>query len=323
MDSLIIGFGSALPEKCVKNADLPKSLDTSDEWIVQRTGIKQRYIADNGETTGSLAVEAALDAIEFAEIDKSEIDLIIVATVTPDYTFPSTACFVQRAINVENCISLDVSAACSGFVYALDIADAYIKLGKAKCALVIGSETFSKIVDWSDRSSCVLFGDGAGAVVVKSSGEATCEDVPYSPGIKYCKLYSDGKFVESLITTGGVSTNQQAGIVLMNGREVFKFAVEKFKESLLELLHANHMTVQDIDLLVPHQANARIIEKLMLDLSINREKVLITVDNHANTSAASIPLALCSIKNDVFKKKNVILLSMGAGFTWGAMLINF
>ncbi len=313
MNSILVGIGAALPKKCVLNSDLPAELNTSDEWIIQRTGIKQRYIAEQ-ETTSSLAAEAARNAINHAKLSNDDIDLIIVATVTGDYTFPSTASIVQRELNIKHGAAFDISAACSGFVYAIDIADTHIKSGKSKCALVIGAETFSKIVDWTDRSTCVLFGDGAGAVILQAQDTS-------DRGIQYCKIYSDGSYVDCLKTSGGVSTTQTFGFVQMDGREVFKFAVEKFASSLNKLLVDNSMTVDDVDLLVPHQANTRIIEKLIEMSGIKKEKVLITLDTHSNTSAASIPLALNEIRDKFFTKRNVILLSMGAGFTWGAVLI--
>lgn len=313
MNSVLVGIGAALPKKCVLNSDLPAELNTSDEWIIQRTGIKQRYIAEQ-ETTSSLATEAARNAINHAKLSNDDIDLIIVATVTGDYTFPSTASIVQRELNIKHGVAFDISAACSGFVYAIDIADAYIKNGKSKCALVIGAETFSKILDWTDRSTCVLFGDGAGAVIFQAQDTS-------DRGIQYCKTYTDGAYIDCLKTSGGVSTTQTSGFVQMDGREVFKFAIEKFFSSLKKLLVDNNMTVDDVDLLVPHQANTRIIEKLIEISGIKKEKVLITLGAHSNTSAASIPLALNEIRDKLFTKRNVILLSMGAGFTWGAAFI--
>lgn len=314
MNSVVIGVGASLPKKCVTNFDLAERLDTSDEWISSRTGIKQRYIAE-GETTASLATEAAVRAMEHAEISVEDVDLIIVGTVTGDYTFPSTATLVQKNLQCKG-VAFDVSAACSGFLYALNVADSFIKLGKSKCALVIGAETFSRIVDWKDRSTCVLFGDGAGAVVLKAVENTDC-------GVKYCKIYSDGGYADCLVTSGGVSTNKSTGFVQMKGREVFRFAVEKFSESLNTLLQDNDMTIDDVDLIIPHQANLRIINKLVEMTGIAEEKVLVTIDKHANTSAASIPLALNEFKDEVFSKNNVVLLSMGAGFTWGSALIKF
>ncbi len=316
MKSVVVGFGGALPQRYVKNDELPASLNTSDEWISQRTGIKQRYVIGEGESTSSLATAAAKNALSFSKISPNDVDLIIVGTTTGDHTFPATACVVQKNLGITNgSPAFDVSAACSGFVYSLDIADSFIKAGKVKCALVIGADSFSKILDWNDRSSCVLFGDGAGAVVLKA-------DENTDRGIQYCKTYADGSYVDHLITTGGVSTTQCAGVVTMKGREVFKFAVEKFCESFKNLLEENNLTIDDIDLIVPHQANIRIINKLIDLLKIDSQKVVITIDKHSNTSAATIPLALNEVKNEIIgSKKNVVLLSMGAGFTWGAALI--
>ncbi|MCR4555781.1 MAG: ketoacyl-ACP synthase III [Alphaproteobacteria bacterium] len=315
MKSVVVGFGGALPQKCIKNDELPASLNTSDEWISQRTGIKQRYVISEGETTSTLATKAAKDALNFAKVSPNDIDLIVVGTTTGDYTFPATACVVQKNLNITNgCPAFDVSAACSGFIYALDVADSFIKTGRAKHALVIGADSFSKILDWSDRASCVLFGDGAGAVVLKAE-EGT------NKGIQYCKIYSDGSCTDFLITSGGVATTQNAGVVTMKGREVFKFAVEKFCDSFYELLEQNKLTIDDIDLIVPHQANVRIINKLIDVLKIDSKKVVVTIDKHSNTSAATIPLALNEIKDTISTNKNIVLLSMGAGFTWGAALI--
>lgn len=315
MKSVVVGFGGALPQKCIKNDELPASLNTSDEWISQRTGIKQRYVISEGETTSTLATKAAKDALDFAKVSPNDIDLIVVGTTTGDYTFPATACVVQKNLNITNgCPAFDVSAACSGFIYALDVADSFIKTGRAKHALVIGADSFSKILDWSDRASCVLFGDGAGAVVLKAE-EGT------NKGIQYCKIYSDGSCTDFLITSGGVATTQNAGVVTMKGREVFKFAVEKFCDSFYELLEQNKLTIDDIDLIVPHQANVRIINKLIDVLKIDSKKVVVTIDKHSNTSAATIPLALNEIKDTISTNKNIVLLSMGAGFTWGAALI--
>ena len=315
MNSVMIGFGAALPKKCISNNELPDELNTSDEWITRRTGIKQRYIASKSETTASLAVEAGREAIHDAKISPNDIDLVIVATTTGDLTFPATATLVQRDLGIKQGAAFDVSAACSGFVYALDIVDSYIKCGKFKCALVIGAETFSRVVDWNDRSTCVLFGDGAGAVVIQAQNTDL--------GIQYCRIRSDGEFVERLKTSGGISTTQSVGFAQMDGREVFRFAVEKFNESLKQLLADNNLSIDNVDLIIPHQANSRILEKIAEDSGISKEKVVVTVSKHANTSAASIPLALHEIKQDLITKKNVVLLSMGAGFTWGSALIRF
>ena len=315
MNSVICGIGAALPEKIVLNTDFPESLRTSDEWIRQRTGIEQRHIVSEGETTASLATEAAKKALEHAKISPNDVDLIIVATVTGDFTFPSVASLVQGNLGIKKGVAFDVSAACSGFVYALDLADSQIKCGKAKCAVVIGAETFSKIVDWNDRSTCVLFGDGAGAVVLQAQETQL--------GIQVTKIYSDGSYADLLKTNGGVSTTSKSGYISMQGREVFKFAIEKFSESFDEILKISNLTVDDVDLIIPHQANYRIIEKLIEHAGISPEKVLVTVSKHANTSAASIPLAMNEVRDTIFSKKNVVLLSMGAGFTWGSALIKF
>ena len=315
MKSVIVGVGGALPRKCIKNDELPESLYTSDEWISQRTGIKQRYVIGEGESTSTLATEAAKQALEYAKISPNDVDLVIVGTTTGDYTFPATACVVQKNLGITNgCPAFDMSAACSGFVYSLDVADSFIRTEKARCVLVIGADCFSKILDWNDRSSCVLFGDGAGAIVLKAE-EYT------DRGIQYCKIYADGRYVDHLVTSGGVSTTQNAGVVTMKGREVFKFAVEKFCESFYELLDKNNLKVEDIDLIIPHQANVRIINKLIDMVKIDSRKVVITIDKHSNTSAATIPLALNEVKDGIGSGKNVVLLSMGAGFTWGAALI--
>jgi len=315
MKSVVVGFGGALPQKCIKNDELPASLNTSDEWISQRTGIKQRYVIGEGESTSTLATKAAKEALDFAKVSPNDIDLIVVGTTTGDYTFPATACVVQKNLNISNgCPAFDVSAACSGFVYALDIANSFVRTGKARHALVIGADSFSKILDWNDRASCVLFGDGAGAVVLKAEENT-------DKGIQYCKTYSDGSCADFLITSGGVATTQNAGVVTMKGREVFKFAVEKFCDSFRELLESNNLTIDDIDLVVPHQANVRIINKLIDVLKIDSQKVVVTIDKHSNTSAATIPLALNEIKSTIGTNKNIVLLSMGAGFTWGAALI--
>ncbi len=315
MKSVLVGFGGALPKRCITNDELSKTIDTSDEWISKRTGIKQRYIIEEGESTASLATEAAQEALKFANMLPNDIELIVLGTTTGNYTFPATACLVQKELGIINgCGALDISAACSGFIYALDIADSFIKSGKCKTALVIGADSFSKVLDWQDRSSCVLFGDGAGAVVLK--GEENTDK-----GIQYSRIHADGNFWDYLNTTGGVATTQTSGFVKMQGGEVFKIAIEKFKESFEELLEDNHLTIDDINLVIPHQANIRIINKLAEVIHLPMEKVLITIDKHSNTSAATIPLALNEIKDSIMGIGNVVLLSMGAGFTWGATLI--
>lgn len=312
MNSVIVGSGLCLPEKVVTNFDLSKIMDTSDEWIRQRTGIEERHVVVDNETTSVLATRAAQNAIENAGISPDDVDLIIVGTVTPDYTFPSVATLVQRNLGVKQGAAFDLSAACSGFVYALDIADSYIKLGKAKCAIIIGAETFSKVVDWSDRTTSILFGDGAGAVVLQAKES--------DRGVVGSRIFSDGQYAESLITTGGVSVNQIAGVVKMDGREVFRHAVEKMKSAIDVLLNDLNLTYSDIDILIPHQANLRIINMLKDQLKMSDDQVIVTVDKHANTSAATIPLALASSYERLIGK-NVLLVSMGAGFTWGASFI--
>ncbi|MDR2268097.1 MAG: ketoacyl-ACP synthase III [Holosporaceae bacterium] len=315
MNSVVLGIGSALPRKCVSNDELASFLDTSDEWIVTRTGIKQRYVASDDETTASLATEAAKEALAMAKISPQDVDLLVLATVTGDYTFPSTATIVQKNLGIKKTTAFDVSAACSGFIYAMDVADSSIKLGKSRCALVIGAETFSRVLDWSDRSTCVLFGDGSGAMVLGAEDS--------DRGLQSCIIYSDGDGVEYLKTNGGVSTTKTTGFVKMDGREVFRFAVEKLQEVMTELLCLHSMTIDDVDLIVPHQANIRIIEKLVDHFKIPREKILTTIQKHANTSAASIPLSIAELGTGIFSKKNVVLLSVGAGFTWGAALLRF
>lgn len=312
MSSVIVGVGGCLPSKIVTNFDLAKRVETSDEWIRQRTGIVERHVASVSETTSTIATEAARKAISDANISVDEIDLVIVGTVTPDYTFPSVAALVQRNLGITKGAAFDLSAACSGFVYALDIADSYIKLGKASNALVIGAETFSRVVDWTDRSTCILFGDGAGAVVLSNQQS--------DRGIISSKIFSDGSYADSLITSGGVSTNQTSGFVKMDGREVFRHAVERMKTAIESVLVDAGASVNDIDIIVPHQANMRIIRMLQDQIGLSDEQVVVTVDKHANTSAASIPLAMHDSK-DRLKDKNVMLVSMGAGFTWGASFI--
>lgn len=312
MNSVLLGYGSFLPSKIVTNFDLSEYLDTSDEWIKQRTGIEERHVVEE-LSTSDLATKAALNAIENAQIQASDIDLIIVGTVTPDLTFPSVATLVQKNLGIRTGAAFDVSAACSGFVYALDIADSYIKLGKSKMALVIGADSFSKILDWQDRSSCILFGDGAGAVIIQS------QDTDQK-GIISTKIFSDGFYVDYLKTNGGVSTTQMAGTVQMKGKEVFRCAVDVMKSAIEDVLNENNLSVSDIDLLVPHQANLRIISALANAIGFPMDKVVVSVNKHANTSAASIPLAL-DLAKECLNNKNVILVSMGAGFTWGASFI--
>lgn len=317
--SVLIGTGSALPERVVSNAELAEKVDTSDEWIVERTGIRQRYIAGEGETTSSLAIIAAQRALEAAGVQGKEIDLIILATATPDQTFPATATIVQHAIGANGGIAFDVAAVCSGFLYALGVADSMLRSGQARRALVIGAETFSRILDWEDRATCVLFGDGAGAVVL----EARESEAADAPGILATKLHADGAHNQLLFVDGGVSTTGDVGKLRMKGREVFRHAVVNLASVLGEVLEEAGYTASDIDWLVPHQANARILEATAKKLHMAPEKVVMTVQDHANTSAASVPLALdCAIRDGRIKPGQLIMLeAMGGGFTWGACLI--
>ncbi len=301
----------------LSNNEIASIVETSDEWIRQRTGIVQRHIEDEGELTSDLAVNAAKSAIEKAKISVDEIDLIIVATTTPDKTFPSCATIVQSKLKCKNAFAFDVQAACSGFIYAVTVADSLIKSNnRIKYALVIGAEIMSRIVDWEDRSTCVLFGDGAGAVVMKSEMGRS--------GIMSTNLYSDGN-VDILCTNGGVSSTGDSGKICMNGREVFKHAVDKLTASVEETLKCNNLKITDIDWLIPHQANIRIIEAVVKKLDFPIEKVINTVDKHANTSAASIPLALdYAIQESKIKSGNLVLLiSIGAGLTWGSVLLHY
>lgn len=316
--SVIRGSGSALPQQCVTNAELAARVDTSDEWIVERTGIRQRYIAGEGETTSTLATEAARKALAAAGIEAGEIGLIILATATPDNTFPATATKVQAALGIPGCIAFDVQAVCSGFLYALTTADSLLRTGAAKKALVIGAETFSRILDWEDRTTCVLFGDGAGAVVLEAvEGEAD------GPGIIASRLHADGAQHDLLYVDGGPSTTQTVGHLRMKGREVFRHAVVNLAEVLNEVLEESGVSAGDIDWVVPHQANARILDATARKLGLPMEKVVVTVDRHANTSAASVPLAFdMAVRDGRIKPGNLVMFeAMGGGFTWGACLV--
>lgn len=317
--SRIIGTGSYLPEKVVTNFDLEKIVDTSDAWIVERTGISERRIAVDGQTTCDLAEQAARNAIDAAGITIAEIDLIIIATTTPDRIFPSTACLLQQRLGLHGCPAFDIQAVCTGFVYALSIADNMIKTGAAKCALVIGAETLSRIVDWKDRGTCVLFGDGAGAVIVKASD---------TPGILSTHLHADGQYNDLLTTTGGISESPQKydldrAYIRMKGSEVFKVAVNTLGEIVDETLAANALDKTHIDWLVPHQANIRIIQATAKKLKMKMERVVVTVDKHGNTSAASIPLALdVAVRDGRIKPGQTVLMeAFGGGFTWGSVLL--
>jgi 3-oxoacyl-[acyl-carrier-protein] synthase-3 len=321
MHSRIIGTGSYLPEKVLTNADLEKMVDTSDQWIRDRTGIRQRHIAAPTQTTVDLAEIASKHAIQAAGIDVQSIDLIIVATTTADRVFPSTACLLQQRLDIHGCPAFDIQAVCTGFIYALDVADKFIKTGAAKRALVVGAETLSRIVDWSDRGTCILFADGAGAVVLEASKEK---------GILSTHIHADGEYTELLTTNGGISTsvdkmNEKKIHIEMRGNEVFKIAVNTLGRIVDETLAANHLKKHEIDWLVPHQANIRIIQATAKKLKMSMDHVVVTVENHGNTSAASVPLALdTAVRDGRIKRNDVLLLeAFGGGFTWGAALIRY
>lgn len=316
--SVIAGTGSALPVRRVSNAELAETVDTSDEWIVERTGIKFRHIAGPDETTGTLGADAARAALAAAGKRASEIDLIILATATPDQTFPATSTKIQAMLGIDDCVAFDVGAVCSGFLYAVQIADSLIKTGAANCALVIGAETFSRILDWEDRTTCVLFGDGAGAIVLE--GRDVAED---GPGILVSKLHADGRHNELLYVDGGPSTTGTVGKVRMKGREVFRHAVTNLASVMDESLESIGLSASDVDWVVPHQANARILDATARKLGLPKAKVVVTVDQHANTSAASVPLALdTAVRDGRIKPGQLIVLeAMGGGFTWGAAIV--
>ena len=313
----ILGTGSALPARRVSNAELAETVDTSDEWIVERTGIRSRYIAGAGETTATLAADAARRALTAAGIDASAIDLIILATATPDQTFPASATKVQAMLGINDCVAFDVAAVCSGFLYALSVAESMIRAGSARMALVIGSETFSRILDWDDRGTCVLFGDGAGAVVL-----GAVED---GRGVLATRLHADGRHNDLLYVDGGPSTTGTVGKVRMKGREVFRHAVTNLANVLTETLDAAGLTVADVDWVVPHQANARILDATAKKLGLDPAKVVVTVTEHANTSAASVPLALdTGVRDGRIKAGDLVVLeAMGGGFTWGAAVVRW
>ena len=317
--SVIIGTGSALPERRVTNDELAsQGIDTSDEWIVERTGISARHIAGDGETTATMATEAARCALAAAGLDPKEIGLIVLATATPDQTFPASATRVQTALGIDDCIAFDVQAVCTGFLYALSIADNMLKGGMAEIALVIGSETFSRILDWGDRATCVLFGDGAGAVLLRAED---AED----RGILATRLHADGRHNDLLYVDGGPSTTGTVGKLRMKGREVFRHAVVNLAEVLSETLAAAGHEMADVDWVVPHQANKRILDATAKKLGLAPERVVVTVDRHANTSAASVPLALdVAVRDGRVKKGDLVVLeAMGGGFTWGAAVLRF
>lgn len=316
--SRIAGTGSYLPTRILSNAELASKVDTSDEWITARTGIRQRHIAAEGETSSDLALHAALAALADAKLTAADIDLIIVATATPDMQFPSTACILQDKLGVHGFAAFDVQAVCAGFVYALATADQFIRGGMAKRALVVGTEVFSRLLDWNDRTTCVLFGDGAGAVVLEASAE---------PGLLMSRLRADGRYRNILKTPAAINNGVIAGhpFLSMDGQAVFKFAVKKLTELAHETLDAAKLTQSDLDWLVPHQANIRIIETTAKHLGLSMDKVVVTVDVHGNTSAASIPLALdTAAKSGRFKDGELIMLEgMGGGFAWGSVLLRW
>jgi 3-oxoacyl-[acyl-carrier-protein] synthase-3 len=315
--SVVCGVGSALPKRMMTNDELATRVDTSDQWIVERTGIRSRYVAGEGETTASLATDAARKALEHAGIAASDIGLIVLATATPDQTFPSSATKVQAALGINDCVAFDVHAVCTGFLYALSVADSMLRSGGADKALVIGAETFSRILDWEDRATCVLFGDGAGALVLEAQETES--------GILATKLHADGRHNDLLFVDGGPSTTGTVGKLRMKGREVFRHAVVNLADVMNEVLEDVGLTSADVDWVVPHQANARILDATAKKLGLPAEKVVVTVDRHANTSAASVPLAFdTAVKDGRIKRGDLVVLeAMGGGFTWGAAALRY
>jgi 3-oxoacyl-[acyl-carrier-protein] synthase-3 len=315
--AILAGTGSALPRTRVSNAELAERVDTSDEWIVERTGIRFRHIAEADETTATLGAAAAKQALAAAGLEPSDIGLIIVATATPDNTFPASATKVQALLGTPDCIAFDVAAVCSGFLYAVSVADSMLRTGAAKHALVIGSETFSRILDWEDRTTCVLFGDGAGAVILSA------KDVDDDQGILATRLHAEGKYADMLYVDGGPSTTGTVGHVRMHGREVFRHAVTNLASVLGEVMADVGLSAEQIDWVVPHQANKRIIDATAKKLGLPAERVVLTVDQHANTSAASVPLALdLAVRDGRIKRGDLVVLeAMGGGFTWGAAVL--
>lgn len=316
--SKIVATGSYLPEKFLTNFDLEKTVETTDAWIVERTGISKRHIAADNQLTSDIAFEAVKNLLKNSPISASEIEMIIVATTTPDLTFPACATTLQAKLGANKAFAFDVQAVCSGFVYAVNCAHNFISSGQVKNALVVGADILSRIVDWNDRNTCVLFGDGAGAVLLQATSEE-------NSGILACSLHSDGNLNSILKTSGGPAFNQKAGFIEMAGKDVFKHAVEKMTKSVLATLEKANLTVKDIDLLVPHQANLRILNAVAHRLELPEDKVIITVQNHANTSAASIPLALdFANKNNRLKKGDVVVLeALGGGLTWGSIVLRW
>ena len=320
--SVVLGCGSYLPERILTNAELASRIDTSDEWIVQRTGIRERHVAAEGEFTSHLAIKAARAALHHARLDAQAIDLIVLATSTPDNTFPATAVAVQDGLGIHHGAAFDLQAVCSGFVFALATADNFLRAGAYKRALVIGAETFSRILDWNDRGTCVLFGDGAGAVVLEAQTEPGKSS---DRGVLTTHLRSDGRHKSKLYVDGGPSSTQTVGLLRMEGREVFKHAVGMITDVIVDAFNATGVTADDIDWFIPHQANKRIIDASANKLHIAPQKVVLTVDLHGNTSAASIPLALAvAVKDGRVKKGDLLLLeAMGGGFTWGSALVRW
>ena len=320
--SVVLGCGSYLPERILTNAELASRIDTSDEWIVQRTGIRERHVAAEGEFTSHLAIKAARAALHHARLDAQAIDLIVLATSTPDNTFPATAVAVQEGLGINHGAAFDLQAVCSGFVFALATADNFLRAGSYKRALVIGAETFSRILDWNDRGTCVLFGDGAGAVVLEAQTEPGKSS---DRGVLTTHLRSDGRHKSKLYVDGGPSSTQTVGQLRMEGREVFKHAVGMITDVIVDAFNATGLTADDIDWFIPHQANKRIIDASAHKLHIAPQKVVLTVDLHGNTSAASIPLALAvAVKDGRVKKGDLLLLeAMGGGFTWGSALVRW
>jgi 3-oxoacyl-[acyl-carrier-protein] synthase-3 len=316
--SKIIGTGSYLPERVLTNADLEKIVDTSDEWIVERTGIRARHIAAPEQTTAELAEHAALAALQAAHRSPESLDLIVLATTTPDRVFPSTACLLQERLGIGGCAAFDVQAVCSGFIYALSVADKFIKTGAARHALVVGVDALSRYLNWQDRNTCVLFGDGAGAVVLEASSR---------PGIRSTHLHADGKYKDLLTVPGQLANGALQGepYMTMQGGEVFKFAVNHMSKAVEEALAANDLDKEDIDWLIPHQANIRIINSIAKKLALPPERVVVTVDKHGNTSAASVPLALDTAVRDgrIHRGDLLLLEAMGGGFTWGSVLLTY
>ena len=321
--SSITGTGGYLPETVLTNKDLEKRVDTTHEWIIERTGINKRHIAEEGQTTCDLAEQAATRAMDAAGKTAADIDLIILATTTPDKIFPSTACLLQQRLGVQGCAAFDIQAVCTGFVYALGVADKFVKTGAARCALVVGAETLSRIVDWSDRDTCILFGDGAGAVILEASDK---------PGILSTHLHADGAYENLLSVPGGISAGFDLELekgdsryIQMRGNEVFKMAVNTLGRIVDETLVANKMKKSDIDWLVPHQANIRIIKATARKLDMSMDHVVVTVDQHGNTSAASVPLALdAAVRDERIRRGETLLLeAFGGGFTWGSVLLRY